>query len=843
MKLTIPTIIALLAFCMSPLAAAPTEMLTNPGFEAPFTVFPAPTGKAKITGAIARGWNDNSSWAPSVIEYAEARTGAHGGSSAQAVTVKEAPAQFVQSLDFVLGHIYSVSIWFKGTPGTTATVALRIAGPPYTTLGDAPVQLNGQWQQAKFSATCRSAAPGYIMIYPPLGTTLLVDDASVVDVSQATSDAPAKVGNMLPDASFEAGFSGGWAARLDGTGHAGSGPFAFADPRPSLDSTTAFDQKQSLKVTLPYPGSASLTSPLVSYNYGRVYTASIAMKASADGASARIQMAGSDKFKDVTLTTSWQRFSLSAPIPFGTATRLSVRATSRTAATIWFDAADLHEGDTPTPAGPPPVELALNVDRPGGVFFDGEPAVIRLATANAPAGSTVKLTCLDLYNTVKSLPSVATSATAITVAPDASHPRGMFKLTAQVVGADGAALSPPIQQAFARLPKPREIAPEKSFFGVHVPLSNAYFAICRAIGARWTRIHDASWVTIWPVVEPKEGQFQYEDAGADAAKKSGIAILGMLDGVPMWATKTANSQGGYFSVYNKVDGPRSIDLWKVYVQNVVSHYKGKIDHWEVWNEPYGGQFTPGPAEVYGTLLKTAYPVAKAANPKATIVGVDTNRGFDDWTDTVMKTAGGSSSYDEFSYHDYYGSLYGGPSSVAAKDAAVYNAVEKKYGKITPRWVTEAAPGEEISSFYWPIGEEQLTRSQCAKTIRFDVTLMANGVVHDFYYSLHSDPPYGSKSLMALEHDRTIRPLMAARAVLAALVDGAKCLGRTEPLPGVDCYSFHQPDGRSIDVLWSYDNATHQVPVSGTTRILDALGNVLPPTKSLAIGLEPVYVIR
>lgn len=826
-------------------AAAPPQLLRNPGLEAPYTVLPPSTGKAQITGSVADGWADNSGWADVTIKYAKEQADVHEGKSAQEVTVNEVRsggAQFVQSMPLVAGHIYVLSVWLKGKPGVQTSVALRQGPAPYETYGAKSVVLTGSWQQVIVQATVKEATDGYFMIYPPVGSSLLIDDASAIDVSGAVSSAPAKTGNLLPDGSFEAGLGGGWTARA-GLGNAQeSTKFEDEDPRPKIDTTTAADQNKSVKVLLPCAGCVWFSSPLVAYNYGRIHTASAWLKSDVQGATARIEIKGSPQVKDFRLTNAWQRFSFSTVVPFGDASRVMITEVLPGPGAAWIDGAELVEGSRPSDNFDKAVEITLSVNRPGGVFFDGESAVLGLSTANAPAGSNVRATCLDLYGQKTDLAPVAATALTLQIAPDAKHPRGVFKVTAQVYSKSGQPLGFPTQQVYARLPRPRDIAPEKSYFGVHIPLAPEYFQIARAVGARWTRIHDASWVTIWPVVEPKPGVFEFTDTGVDAARKAGMAILGMFDGGPLWATQKPNPMGGYFASYNKVDAPGAIDEWKVYIDRLVSHYKGKIDYWEVWNEPYGGGFTPGSTDIYGNLLKAQYPVAKKANPNSVIVGMDTYRSFDDFTDGAMKIAGGSSSYDEFSFHDYYGAAYGGPKSVAAQDAAYFDAFERKYGHVTPRWITESAPTDGVQSLYWPVGKEQDTRIQYTQAVRFDVTEIGAGVQHIFYYSLHGSPGFGETSLTGLEHDRTIRSITAARAVLASLIDGAKSLGRTEPLSGVDSYRFERADGSSVRVLWSYDGNDHVVSVRKGNRVLDAIGNPLPTAGSVSVGREPVYVL-
>jgi hypothetical protein len=273
---------------------------------------------------------------------------------------------------------------------------------------------------------------------------------------------------------------------------------------------------------------------------------------------------------------------LKTVLHYGDATMLIVKETIPAAGSVWIDGTGLYEGDAPH-AAVSAAELVMGVDRPGGVFFDKESAFIHIATANAPAGATIRASCLDIYGRRVTLPTVPATASTLRVPSDPIHPRGVFKVTAVLYSADGKPLTPPIQQVFARLPRPRDIAPELSYFGVHIALNPEYCAT----GQRWCRIHDASQVTKWPIVEPSPGQFVFSDEGPECARKAGLAILGSLDSCPAWASINPKAPHGYPWNYNVADAPIAEPEWKAYVDKVVTHYKGTIDAWEVWNEPWG----------------------------------------------------------------------------------------------------------------------------------------------------------------------------------------------------------------------------------------------------------------
>jgi len=140
----------------------------------------------------------------------------------------------------------------------------------------------------------------------------------------------------------------------------------------------------------------------------------------------------------------------------------------------------------------------------------------------------------------------------------------------------------------------------------------------------------------------------------------------MLDGAPAWTTISPNpSTLNFATPYNNPNKPEAPKYWRDYVEAMISHYRGRIDNWEAWNEPWG-EFFPGSSKQYANLLKSAYMTSKAANPSATIIEVDAYRYLPnrpdmkpDFAKNVLK-ASGSAYFDAFSYHDYTPSAVAGP---------------------------------------------------------------------------------------------------------------------------------------------------------------------------------------
>ena len=103
-----------------------------------------------------------------------------------------------------------------------------------------------------------------------------------------------------------------------------------------------------------------------------------------------------------------------------------------------------------------------------------------------------------------------------------------------------------------------------------------------------------------------------------------------------------------------------------YVKAVVVHYKEKIDHWEIWNEPnhrnYWGSKPDG--KEYGRLLVQTAQLIRSTDPDCKIIG-GSMAGIDpDFTNDFL-SVGSDKLIDIISYHNY------GP----VPEERVYKAIE------------------------------------------------------------------------------------------------------------------------------------------------------------------------
>lgn len=564
---------------------------------------------------------------------------------------------------------------------------------------------------------------------------------------------------------------------------------------------------------------------------------------------------------EVELTTEWKPLSLRLPqLPAEASGEVYLEVELRGAAStvsldgLWFGVctADQYlDARPPMPAGAVVLRSAL----PWGIANGTVPFTVQPRIVGAlPHGATLALRAVSTGGAAIDLPAVSPDAAGrwpdeITLDPPALAPFGMYRIETTLRDATGQPLSVMAETLLTRVPEPVPGPRRDSYFGAHVRLEEPDLEAVSRLGYKWCRIHDASGITKWGIAEPEQGKWVWADEAVARARRHGFHILGMLDGAPAW--ENGNTESGYFSIYG---APRSVDHWRNYCREVVAHYKGNIDDWEVWNEPWDVNrfFKNGTPLYYAELLKAAYEETKAANPSATVVGVDTYPPI--WEKMVL-SAGAYPHYDVLSWHRYDPNLHAYPGDALSRVASRINAEQAKYGTPKPLLCSEAGPdvARFHGSFYsfaeprivgdWSRGADQYARMYLGA--------IAAGNQRLFAYTLHTDPRHGQRIQALTEPGIRPKPMHAELAALAYFVDGARYLERLRPTSDISAHLFAQPEARpyasgpSTVVVLHADGEEEQplpegFPADGV-QIFDRWANPVPIPRAARCGLTFLVV--
>ena len=106
------------------------------------------------------------------------------------------------------------------------------------------------------------------------------------------------------------------------------------------------------------------------------------------------------------------------------------------------------------------------------------------------------------------------------------------------------------------------------------------------------------------------------DRIVDLAEENGLQIIARLDNPPAWSRTVGDAEGWTLAP------PDDYEDYGDFVYAVVSRYKGRIRHYQIWNEPnifpeWGDQ--PADPAGYTELLQVAYRRAKEADPDCVII--------------------------------------------------------------------------------------------------------------------------------------------------------------------------------------------------------------------------------
>ena len=144
------------------------------------------------------------------------------------------------------------------------------------------------------------------------------------------------------------------------------------------------------------------------------------------------------------------------------------------------------------------------------------------------------------------------------------------------------------------------------------------FKMIREAGIGWIK-QQFPWEEL---EQPRKGQFfdtkfnqptwDKFDAIVKMAEEQSVRIIARLDRPPAWARADKT---------NPERPPDNFEDYGDFVQAVATRYKGRVSHFQIWNEPnLGEEWTgrPDPA-AYAQLLKVAHTRLKAVSPETVVL--------------------------------------------------------------------------------------------------------------------------------------------------------------------------------------------------------------------------------
>jgi len=211
----------------------------------------------------------------------------------------------------------------------------------------------------------------------------------------------------------------------------------------------------------------------------------------------------------------------------------------------------------------------------------------------------------------------------------------------------------------------------------HFEYEPAAFPLVAEARVRWVRL--AAW---WRIMERQRGviDFGYLDPSVDAAVANGLKVLIVFASVPAWANGSRPELGIIDS--DSALPPTDPQFFQEFVTAVATHFHGRVDAYEIWNEPNYKVFWNGDfGRFIQEILIPGAQAVKAVDPILSTLGPAT-----DSNKTKFKEAVGKAFpfLDVLSCH-----LYNKQQSAGAliDGAKAHRALVLEQGD-KPLWVTE-----------------------------------------------------------------------------------------------------------------------------------------------------------
>ena len=291
----------------------------------------------------------------------------------------------------------------------------------------------------------------------------------------------------------------------------------------------------------------------------------------------------------------------------------------------------------------------------------------------------------------------------------------------------------------------------KAYFGAHFHrlLPPAGAAPGRAdIATEWVdgavgslRLWDSG--TRWGDVAPSAGAWAFErmDGYVASAESRGASVLYTLGSTPRWASARPDEPGPYGP--GCAAEPLRLAHWEEYVSRVAQRYRGRIQAYELWNEPHFSDhaldrqhpgFFSGSVAQMVELARSARRVLDHVDPAALL----TTPGFVNGPHRLelFLRGGGAELVQVVAYHFYAADALQFTQQVAA----VRSVMGQRGVAHLPLWNTECGVETYGDSDPLPTGvKERLTEAgAAAKMAQFLILGAALDLQRFFYYAWDND---------------------------------------------------------------------------------------------------------
>ena len=371
---------------------------------------------------------------------------------------------------------------------------------------------------------------------------------------------------------------------------------------------------------------------------------------------------------------------------------------------------------------------------------------------------------------------------------------------------------------------------------------------------------DVGWTRVpfnWAEVQhggPETWTPRLSEAQVLAESESGRMVVGLLIGIPDWARDEDRLPEGLWLPHSDPG-----NTWANYVREVISHYQDQIDHWIIWNEPDIRETEiahtwDGTVAEFAQLQRTAYLVAKEANPNAIIhlaaftYWADYYAGTEQYMARLLDEIGRDPQAGQYNYYFDVATahLYFQPDQIHEL-LSLFTNIMRDRGLVQPIWLVETnAPPKDDPDWSVPNWTLSVTQNEQAAFIpQAMVAGLAAGAERIAVYKLKDtdeDRAANPEPFGLVRLDGSERPAFATYRIAIDYLSGAIRAER-ERWNEVGQFRVDQPD-QTTTVLFARLPQWQQAEVPATddfALLVDMWGTkeTITPTNGVySVDLPP-----
>jgi hypothetical protein len=370
-----------------------------------------------------------------------------------------------------------------------------------------------------------------------------------------------------------------------------------------------------------------------------------------------------------------------------------------------------------------------------------------------------------------------------------------------------------------------------TFFGMTIMNSNEwplipFGALAKAPG------------TAWPYLEKTKGTFDWArlDGYVAQANAHGVSFVYTSAYVPPWAAADRSSCHPYaYDTTICSSTVANIEDWKDFMTALVTRYRGRIQVYELWNEPSDHVAFSGTVAQLVALTQAEHDVIRSIDPDALIVGPTMQGYMGAYLDSYF-AAGGTTDIDAVGMHSGPNPNNDVAEFMMGSVTTSITSVMKKYGLSSkPLWNTENDWGANTAI---PDPDKQ------AAFVARDLLLNWNvGVTRDYWLGWDNSTigtlwsPTGGVSEAAHAYEQVESWMLGATMAPCSLN------GSTNIYHALYTCNLTRSNGYQAQAVWYTDgNKTYAAP-SQFTQYRDLTGdtNSVPSNHQVTIGTKPILL--